>query len=848
VENEKGLFIDFEIVSSQVNGGPAALSFGQTIANNLGDIPAHTQTYAQWWLQSSLLGHFTSYNVEATHVTSYGNEDLSLLDQVTIHELIHGFTPVMSDGSTLARAFLVNDEEDAKDLPDQVYFTNATQADVTVAQSTSWNKVGSAYEVTVLPKQGGWTYANMLDPVEGKVKLLSVVRKRDNKELPADNVWQTSRSLRDGLVWKYEHRLHFVGDMPAEGEVFVLTYETRPEVELDFTLSKPEYDPDFVEEGLVTEDVDEVTVTFNKPIQAETFTYEDVVYQVQGQKQNLSQVENFITPKQGTDNAYVIDLSSLNGNLPNGYYVLSVQGAGITDNEGYQGLYGRKVDWVLFRGGLIQLRTMPFPENSGEITYVLVHTNNQMPTPARRAGGNVGQERYGSTIQLTATPEEGYEFVNWTISDVIVSTDPVYETIADGDLNIVANFKKKQFKVDVTTEGNGTVRGSGTGLYEYDTDIEIEAVPDADFILKEWVVDGVTKAAEGNTLQLNIKQGTEVKAVFVRDVFDQTLTLARGWNWMSTYLREQQSLGDMSQYANRLLSQTDELFRDPNIGLVGNIEAIAPGLGYKIEATRTFSQAMRGHLYNTPLSVQKGWNWVAYPYHETKTLAVISNPENGDYIAGQTGFAQFDGSTWEGTLSQLSPGQGYLYKSATTKDIVFNFDGTTAGARRFSPAMTVSSSNTQQVVDIHSYPNTMNFIARIYRDGMELSGQSYSIYALSGQELRGVSQFVGSNYYLTVYGDGPVEISFVVENEETGETFVASEKIQFRSDVVGSRKDPFAFNIGEATGIYQLDGANGPMTIYTLSGQLVSHDATLKTLHRLPKGIYIVNGKKCYVK
>ena len=36
--------------------------------------------------------------------------------------------------------------------------------------------------------------------------------------------------------------------------------------------------------------------------------------------------------------------------------------------------------------------------------------------------------------------------------------------------------------------------------------------------------------------------------------------------------------------------------------------------------------------------------------------------------------------------------------------------------------------------------------------------------------------------------------------------------------------------------------------VYTLDGILVSRDATLKGLRRLPKGVYIVNGKKRYVK
>ena len=38
------------------------------------------------------------------------------------------------------------------------------------------------------------------------------------------------------------------------------------------------------------------------------------------------------------------------------------------------------------------------------------------------------------------------------------------------------------------------------------------------------------------------------------------------------------------------------------------------------------------------------------------------------------------------------------------------------------------------------------------------------------------------------------------------------------------------------------------MTVYNLEGILIRRDATLTTLNKLPKGVYIVNGQKCYIK
>lgn len=229
-ENEKGLLVDFQLVSSQVDGQPATLSFGKTIANNFGNIPAHSQSYAQWWLESSLLGHFTSYEVETTHVTSYGNQNLSLIDTVTIHEMLHGFTDATALSSKLRRGYLVNDIVDADDMPDVVYFTDATQQPLYISRGNIDRLGNSEYMLTATTKQQGWNYGSVPDPTGGRLKLASVTRSKDGAELPIDNMWQTNRTLRDGIEWFYDNRLHYVVWLPDGDERYVLTFTKEDEV------------------------------------------------------------------------------------------------------------------------------------------------------------------------------------------------------------------------------------------------------------------------------------------------------------------------------------------------------------------------------------------------------------------------------------------------------------------------------------------------------------------------------------------------------------------------------------------------------------------------------------------
>ena len=129
VENEKGLAADFAIVSSSLNGKDKAMALATDIATDFGAIPAGSCSYATWDITCSLLGHLKEYNVGYTHVTSYNNPDLSLLDKVTVHELIHSINTKIGDKTY--RAWVVNDEADTYDLPDRIYFfTNSCAAGV----------------------------------------------------------------------------------------------------------------------------------------------------------------------------------------------------------------------------------------------------------------------------------------------------------------------------------------------------------------------------------------------------------------------------------------------------------------------------------------------------------------------------------------------------------------------------------------------------------------------------------------------------------------------------------------------------------------------------------------------
>ena len=510
IENEKGLYIDFEIISSQVNGGDAALSFGQTIANDFGTIPAQSQMYAQWWLTSTLLGHFTEYNVQASHITSYGNPDLSLLDQVTIHELIHGFDlPTAVPGASApGRAFLVNDIIDANDTPDRLYFTNGEVADVTETLSATIERTSSTTcRLTITPTQTGWNYGSIIDPTYGYAELKSIVRQSDGAELGNSRFWQTDRTLRDSKDWLYEHRLHFVDEFAGgTPQTYILTFDPMPETVLAVRAITP-----VPASGEIAEqDIETLTVDFNKEVAEGGFPTNAINFVVQGVKQDASQIGISTEDNQ----SFTLDMRTLNATLPNGYYTLTVQTADITDSEGFKGKEGKQVSWILFRGGLVQLLTSAWPLNSGTIVMETVDEAQQGARafgPYRVPGGN--SARYGSVVTFTATPENGYEFANWTLNGEVVGTEPTYTTKALGDMNVVANFTPKSYRVEIAQSNGGSVGGAGTGIYQFGKELQLTATPAQGYYLKEWLVNG-TAAGTDDGLTLTVNGATTVTPVF----------------------------------------------------------------------------------------------------------------------------------------------------------------------------------------------------------------------------------------------------------------------------------------------------------------------------------------------
>ena len=82
---------------------------------------------------------------------------------------------------------------------------------------------------------------------------------------------------------------------------------------------------------------------------------------------------------------------------------------------------------------------------------------------------------YGEEVTLTATPNEGYKFVNWTENDTVVSGEAEFTFVVKGDRNLVANFVSTE-SIDELTASFRLYPNPANDKLNIVTETEIEEV------------------------------------------------------------------------------------------------------------------------------------------------------------------------------------------------------------------------------------------------------------------------------------------------------------------------------------------------------------------------------------
>ena len=143
-----------------------------------------------------------------------------------------------------------------------------------------------------------------------------------------------------------------------------------------------------------------------------------------------------------------------------------------------------------------------------------------MANPAE-AGETTGDGYYndGASCTISATANEGYTFVNWTLNGVVVSTDATYTFTVSEEALYVANFSQDLYyvSVDITPATGGYVNGVFPGGYFlYGHLCVLEAVPYEGYSFLNWTKDGVVVSTEP-IYRFVVTADTDMVAHFTQD-------------------------------------------------------------------------------------------------------------------------------------------------------------------------------------------------------------------------------------------------------------------------------------------------------------------------------------------
>lgn len=342
----------------------------------------------------------------------------------------------------------------------------------------------------------------------------------------------------------------------------------------------------------------------------------------------------------------------------------------------------------------------------------------------------------------------------------------------------------------------------------------------------------VTTTSQDVTFSANVLIGKYAAPLLIEtaDKIEQTTLLSTGWNWTSFYVNAD-DMNVSSVFASvadgvETVKTKDEFANCDKGTWYGKTFDVDNRSMYKarMSSTKVLKLIGRyGSKEDRTITVVPGWNWIAYNNTQTASVADAlagMDPQDGDMIKGQYGFALFDGYEWTGSLKALTPGQGYMLQSASANVRTFNYPSSLpayvqkkAAAQRkqysFSP------------IDHHKYPSNMTITAHVTFDGAVQQDAEVGVFA--GDECRTAEFTDADGYaYFTVPGDGKCTLRFMLAKD--GQTWLSDVTLDFAEDAIcGSYKLPFEVTFGKTTfidGITADDDTNTRW--YDLNGMLLN--------------------------
>ena len=130
------------------------------------------------------------------------------------------------------------------------------------------------------------------------------------------------------------------------------------------------------------------------------------------------------------------------------------------------------------------------------ITTITIAATEQPEESGTISGA--GTYNYLAPVTLTAQPNMGYIFANWTENDTVFSTEPTISFTALYDRTFVANFEAIMHHISVEANIGAGGMVSGGGDYQEGTLATVSAQPNANFDFVRWSENGASVSTNRN--------------------------------------------------------------------------------------------------------------------------------------------------------------------------------------------------------------------------------------------------------------------------------------------------------------------------------------------------------------
>lgn len=494
---------------------------------------------------------------------------------------------------------------------------------------------------------------------------------------------------------------------------------------------------------------------------------------------------------------------------------------------------------------------------NSDVTWLTI-TANVMPEGSGYVNGYdsfYGNFTYGSTCTLEASPEWNYQFLYWMKDGVQVSTSATYSFTVTEDANYTAYFVLGSYINPYWTYNSHLYEHSMTmiGIVKIDGEeqrspyLEIGAfcesecrgstlmqyIPTLDRYLAFLTVFGndeniinfrlfdhyngyeVDRMAPSFSFAADAICGNPGEPFVFNFASNITMTtfMSSGWNWWSSYItmNTEEDFGMLKT----ALGSNASLIKSKADGFVsymgdwyGTLLAINNKEMYMIDMNSDQTVEISGlpaDLASNPITIWNGWNWIGFPSDVSVDLnSALANmtPEDSDLIKSRNAYATYYSSmgSWFGTLTELTPGMGYMYKSNNEDPFEFVYSTSSRGGQE-PPEIQMTN---HWDVSVGEYSDNATLIGVIAINGEEQRNDNLVVGAFVGDRCVGETNVMYIEpldryfVFLNYFGNENDAITFRLYDGDSGiETIGEETTIVFNpNSVIGAMDDPYIINFG----------------------------------------------------